>query len=209
MSIRYDLYATPTPNKEAGATHNETPSYHARIVERDTLHPDTLIQHICERSSLGKGDVVSLFAEIGREVSQQLLAGKRVNIPGLGTFSLTLQVAKGATPKSTRAQHVKVKQINFRAEAELRNQVINNAIFERSQENRHSASISNEEIKEAVTNYLKKQPFITRKTFCQLCQLTKCTAINHLHRLVNEGVLVNSNTPHNPIYMLATEATKE
>lgn len=201
MAILYDLYTTPTPNKEAEGKS----SYHARVVNRQTLDADILIQHICERSTLGKGDVISLFTELNREVSRQLLAGNRVQIPGLGYFSLSLQTTPEADPKLTRAEHIEVKQIEFRAESELREQVRHEASFERCKEKKHSVKHSNEEILQLVTNYLETHPFLTRQTFSKLCQFTRGTAILQLHRLVNEGILVNTNTPQHPIYVLAAK----
>lgn len=201
MAILYDLYITPTPDKEATGN----PSYHARTMNRQTMDADVLIQHICERSTLGKGDVISLFTELNREVSRQLLAGNRVCIPGLGYFSLSLQTLKEVDPNSTRAQYIQVKRIEFRAEAALRDKVKKEATFERCQMKNHSASHSNEEILQLVIEYLQTHPFLTRETFSELCHFTRCTAINQLHRLVDEGILVNTNTPRNPIYMLTAE----
>lgn len=205
MSILYDFYVSPSGGgtEVNGESCEPAPvKVHARVVNRQTLDPETLVNHICERSTLGKGDVVAMFSELNHEVAQQLLAGNSVNIPGLGYFSLSLLTPANANPRATRAQHLRVKRIEFRADPQLRKKVLNEASFERSPEKRHSAEVSNEEVELAVRGYLKGHPFITRKVFSELCHLTKGTALNHIRRLVKEGVLVNSNTPHNPIYML-------
>ena len=198
MSILYDLYTTPNANE----AERDTEKYHARVVNRQTLDPEMLIQHICERSSLGKGDVVSLFEELSNEIKQQLLAGNVVNLPKIGSFSLSLQSPANANPKTTRAEHIKVKRIEFRADRNLREDVLHQAKFERSNEKMHSAALSNEEVNTLVCKYLNEHPFITRKTFGELCHLTKGTALNHIRRLVNEGIIVNTNTRNQPIYVL-------
>ena len=198
MSILYDLYRSPNLQSDDP---NEL-NYHVRAVNKQTVDPDVLVQHICDRSTFGKGEVLAIFNELTREVTQQLLAGNSVTIPGLGFLSLSLQSTTKANPKTIRAEHVKVKQIEFRAEANLRRAVINGATFERSTTKVHSANLTNEETNTRVKNYLKNHPFITRATLSELCHFAKGMAQNHIKRMVDEGILVNSNTPRNPIYML-------
>ena len=197
MAILFDFYQTPNPKKEEKTTQK----YHARVVNRQTLDPSTLVNHICERSTLGKGDVLAMFSELNHEIKQQLLAGNRVCIPGVGYFSLSIQAPADADPQSTRAQHLRVKRVEFRADAHLREEILAGATFERSPEKKHSAAITNEEVNRIVEEYLKDHPFLTRQVLSELCHLTKGTAQNHIRRLVSEGRLVNTNTPRNPIYM--------
>lgn len=197
MAILFDFYSNPTPNGDE----EQTPKFHARAVNRQTLDPDTLVSHICERSTLGKGDVLAMFSELNHEIKQQLLAGNRVEIPGLGYFSLSLQAPSDADPQSTRAQHLRVKRIEFRADAHLREEIMAEATFERSPEKKHSATLNEEEVDQLVETYLKDHPFITRQVLSGLCHLTKGTAQNHIKRLLEEGKLINTNTPHTPIYM--------
>ena len=199
MSILYDFYNSPISNEKA-ATH--TPTYHARVVGGQTLDPQILINRISQRSTLGKGDILSLFKELSDELAQELLAGNRVSIPGIGYFSLSLHAPREAQPNATRAQHIRVKGIEFRAEASLRNRVQSHALFERSREKVHSAKLTHEEINDLLTEYFNGHPYLTCRSFCELCHFTKGTAQNHLKRLLQEGRLVNTNTPRNPIYML-------
>ena len=201
MAILYDFY--PSPNPEG--TEDGAPKLHARVVNKQTISPTMLINRICERSTLTKGDVLAMFSELNQEVTQALLEGHTVNIPGLGYFSLLLQTTEKVNPKSTRAQNIKVKRIEFRADSQLRNTVINEATFERSSIKRHSAILSNEEVKDAVQTYLQEHPYVTCKIVSELCNLTKGTAQKHIRLLVSEGFLVNTNTPRNPIYMLKKE----
>ena len=198
MSILYDLYASPNPE----ANEQRTPRYHARVVNRQTLDSDTLVDRICERCTLGKGDILGLFEELSNEMRLQLLAGNAVTLPNIGTFSLSLHAPADANPKTSRAEHIHVKRIEFRAESKLRNDILRTATFERSSEKQHSAPLSNEEVNQLVGSYLKEHSFITRKTLSELCHFTKGTALNHIIRLVNEGILVNTNTPYQPIYVL-------
>ena len=205
MSIIYDFYTSP--NSEASKEKN--PKFHARVVNRQTLDPAILVNHICERSTLGKGDVQALLSELNHEVSQQLLAGNCVYIPGLGYFSLSLQAPSDADPQSTRAQPVKVKRIEFRAEANLRHKILMEATFERSSEKKHSANHTQDEVIQLVREYLSQHLFMTRQIFSELCHFTKGTAQNHLRKLMEEGVIENTNTPRNPIYVLKKEKERK
>ena len=198
MSILYDLYASPSSE----ANEESTPRYHARVVNRQTLDPDTLVDRICERSTLGRGDILALFEELGHEMKQQLLAGNAVVLPNIGTFTLSLHAPADANPNTSRAEQIQVKRIEFRAESKLRTEIVQTATFERSANKIHSASLTNEEVNKLVDSYMKEHSFITRKTLSELCHLTKGTALNQIRRLVNEGILINSNTPHQPIYVL-------
>ena len=198
MSILYDLYTTPVTNDQE----ETTPRYHARVVNRQTLDPETLVNHICERSSLGKGDVHAVFDELGTEMKQQLLAGNNVYIPKIGLFSLSLQSPTHLNPQTTRAEHIKVKRIEYRAENNLRNDVLKQATFERKAEKNHSAVVTNEEVNEKTREYLKEHSFLTRANLETICQLTKGTALNQIRRMVKEGILINTNTPHQPFYTL-------
>lgn len=197
MSILYDIYPSPS-NKE---TEGLGQLYHARTINRQTLDPEILVNHICERSTLGKGDVHAMLKELSHELTQQLLAGNRVYIPGIGYFSLSLQAPANTDPKSARAEHMRVKRIEYRAESQVRQKVVNNATFERSLEKTHSAKLGYDEIDNLVKEYLKSHPIITTAIFCEICHLTRSTARKHITRMVIEGLLVNTNTPKNPIYI--------
>ena len=198
MSILYDLYATPIPGDAA----TSEPTYHARVCNKQTVDPATLISHICERSTLGKGDIAALFNELQQEISTQLLAGNRVNIPGLGYFSLSLQTNPDADPSSTRAQHIHVKRIEYRADAQLRNKVLSEATFERIREKNHSDKLSTEEIHTLVREHFKTHQTLTRQSFEKLCHFTRSKAYSTLHALLEEGFLENINTPRYPFYVL-------
>lgn len=198
MSILYDFYASPTTEKNE----EDTPKYHVRAVNRQTLDPDTLINHICERSTLGKGEIAALLEELSYEIGQQLLAGNCVYIPKIGSFSLSLKSPADVNPTSTRAEQINVKRIEYRADSELRANVLSKATFERSPQKKHSAKLTNEEINNQVRIYLKDHPFLTRPLLEEICHLTKSTALNHIHRLIKEGILTNTNTSRQPIYIL-------
>lgn len=197
MAISFDFYHSPstTPNGE-----EKEPSFHARVVGGQTIETDDLIQSIHKRSTLSEGDIRAVISELSNEIEMRLLNGDKVNIQGIGIFSLSLKAPKDANPKKTHAQHIDVKRIEYRADYRLKEQVMNKAEFVRSREKIHSAHISIYEVDALLIDYFEEHNFITRKNFEELCHFTSNTAARHLKRLVEEGRLINTNTPHSPTY---------
>lgn len=197
MSIQFDFYNTPSPE---GIVDEKKVRYHARVVTKQTVDLEDIVKLIHGRSTLSVGDIMAVLSELREVVKQSLLDGNNVNLNGLGIFSLTLEAPKDALPDSTHAQNISVKRIEFRAEKKLRNEIKSEAHFERSRTKKHSAHISIYEVDALLVDYFEEHTYITRQRFETLCHFTKNTALRHLKRLVDEGRLINTNTPRNPNY---------
>lgn len=197
MSIEFDFYNTPSPE---GIINEEKERYHARVVPKQTLDSEDIVKRIHERCTLSNGDILAVLSELHEVVKESLLDGNNIHLNGLGVYSLTLEAPKDASPTTTHAQNIKVKRIDFRADRKLRNEIISEARFTRSQVKNHSAHISIYDIDERLIDYFEEHSYITRQRFQQLCELTKNTALRHLKRLVEEGRLINTNTSRNPNY---------
>ena len=197
MSIQFDFYNTPSPE---GIINEKTPRYHARVVSRQTIDLEDITRQIHERSTLSKGDIKAVLSELRDVVKQGLLDGNNVLLNGIGEYSLTLAAPKDASPTKTHAQNISVKRIDFRADRNLRKEIISEAHFERSLTKNHSAHISLYEVDSLLIDYFADHTYITRQSFETLCKFTKNTALRHLKRLVDEGRLINTNTSHNPTY---------
>ena len=197
MSIQFDFYNTPSPE---GIINEKKVRYHARVVTKQTIDSDDIVRQIHQRSTLAKGDIKAVLSELRDVVKENLLNGNNVNLNGLGVYSLTLEAPKDATPTDTHAQNIGIKRIDFRADRNLRKEIMTEAHFERSRIKNHSAHISIYEIDALLVDYFEENNYITRQRFETLCQLTKNTALRHLKRLVDEGRLVNTNTLRNPNY---------
>lgn len=197
MAILFDFYHSPSTEEIGDETKEK---FHARVVSTQTLDLDDIVSRISERCTLSPSDIKAVISELSKEIQNGLLSGKQVNIPEIGNFSLSLQAPKDADPKKTHAQNIEVKRIEFRADHQLRQNVKNKAVFERSREKVHSAHISIYEIDALLIDYFDEHSFITRKKFEDLCHLTRSTATRHLKRLLDEGRLVNTNTSRNPTF---------
>ena len=200
MPILFDFYHSPS-TEISGEEKKE--KYHARVVTNSAVDLDNIVDNISQRCTLSKGDILAVINELSFEIANGLLNGKNVNIPELGLFSLSLKAPKDANPKTTHAQHIKVKRIEFRAGHELKQKVLPNARFERTPDKVHSAHINIYEVDALLVDYFEEHAYITRKEFEDLCHFTRSTATRHLKRLLSEGRLVNSNTTTSPIYVPA------
>ena len=197
MSIKFDFYNTPSPE---GIADEKEVRYHARVIAKQTVDTENMVKQIQQRSTLTKGDIVAVLSELRDLIKENLLNGNNVILDGLGMYSLILESPKDATPSNTHAQNIAVKRINFRADRKLRKEIMAEAHFERSRNKNHSAHMSIYEIDALLVDYFEENNYITRERFEKLCDFTKNTALRHLKRLVDEGRLVNTNTPRNPNY---------
>lgn len=195
MPILFDFYASPSdPEKE------EKEKYHARVVRSHTVQLNDIVSNISNRCTLTKGDIRAVLDELGEELTYHLSKGNRVCLPGIGYFYLSLSAPKDAHPKTTRAQSIGIKAVEFRADTLLKTNLKNRVSFERSDVKVHSSQLNIYEIDALLVDYFYENEFLTRARFERLCGFTKTTAQRHLQRLLDEGRLVNVNTLHNPIY---------
>lgn len=195
MTILFDFYTSPS-NPEKG----EKEKYHARVVRSHTVQIDDIVDHISKRCTLSSGDIRAVLEELGDELVNNLCAGNRVCLPGIGYFYLSLSAPKDADPKKTRSQSIGIKAVEFRADSILKTSLKQRACFERSNIKVHSSRLNIYEIDALLVDYFYENEFLTRTKFESLCGFTKATAQRHLQRLLDEGRLVNVNTRHNPIY---------
>ena len=201
MPIQFDFFHSPSSNPEENEANEK---YHARVVGNNSLDIDNIVNHIQQRCTLSKGDIIAVIGELSSEIANGLLDGKRVNIPEIGQFYLSLKSPQDANPERTHAQNVEVKGIKFVADKTLKEKVISNAKLERSHTT-HSATLDLNEIDALLTQYFENHSFINRKKFEELCHLTERTALRHINRLLEEGRLINTNTKKNPIFELVKE----
>ena len=62
--------------------------------------------------------------------------------------------------------------------------------------------LTDDEVKQKVVNYLRKNEFITRSVVQSICGMTRTTATRQIRRLCEENVLVNKGLQKQPIYFL-------
>lgn len=183
MAIKYDFYRTPSPNAE-----NEQPKLHPRVISGNTVNTDKMARLIEHSSSLTEGDAKAALNALCRIMTNELQAGNRVHLDGLGYFYLTLTAPPVESEKEIRAESVKVKSIAFLPEITFKQQ-FDRVTIRRTKRKNHSQLLSNTDLDKILTAYFKENPYISRKTFQEICGLTKSTTTRRIKKLTEEGKL--------------------
>ena len=105
MSVKYRLYRNNISNT---GTHRK---WYARAVQ------DRTAARIQDGCTVKRSDVLAVLCELSEAVRDELLAGNRVVLPGLGSFKVGLASAPADTPDEwTPARHLRGAHIVFRPE---------------------------------------------------------------------------------------------
>lgn len=194
MSVKYDLYATPSPDGKSKKV-----KLHARIKTTHTVGTEKIAKKIQSKCSLTEGDVKAVLSAIKSSIIDILKDGDRVHIEGLGYFQMTLQCPPISANQGVRAESVSFKSISFRPEKELKKEFINTH-FVRADVKNHSQDCSPTSIQMQLTDYFQDHDYITRAEFAKLCQLTTTTACRRIKELVENGELRREGVYRSPIY---------
>ena len=111
MSVTYRLYRNNISNT---GTHRK---WYARAVVSRTVGIDEIAARIQDGCTVKRSDVLAVLCELSEAVRDELLAGNRVVLPGLGSFKVGLASAPADTPDEwTPARHLRGAHIVFRPE---------------------------------------------------------------------------------------------
>ena len=194
MGVEYDFYQNPIPK---GSDRKQR--MHARVVTKVTVTTNDLAEIICTRSSLTAGDVKSALISLSELVVQKLGQGMRVHLDGLGYFSLVLDCPPVKTDKEVRAESIRVKNVAFRADAELKKEVAKFKL-ERVRHKNKSKDCSDIEIDALLTAYFMDHDYITASDFCRICGLTSTTGGRRIRKLIDEKRLVRQGYSRSSMY---------
>ena len=194
MTVLFDFYESPPKEGE-----EDKLRVHARPVLTRTVTTETLAARIQERSSLTESDILAALASLSRIMADVLREGERVHLKGVGYFSVSLKCEDIKTRKDMRADRVSVKSIQFRADRQLKSDVM----WVKAQRSKqgHSKGTTNEEVDHKVIEHFKQHQVMVRKDLQQACQLKLGTALRHIRRLLEEKKIKNIGSRQQPIYV--------
>lgn len=115
MSIEYDLFANPPQEGQ------EKPTLHARAINTETVHTDELAKMIEGMSTFTAADIKGAIKAIGDRMFYYLSNSQSVHLEGIGTFSVTLKCRPVENKKDIRAASISFKNVEFRADPEMKN----------------------------------------------------------------------------------------
>ena len=173
MAILFDWYENPKTKDKQG----EELTLHPRIKLNGSTTTDELRRHIQEYCSL--------------------------HLDGIGYFVPTLTCTEPVTLETKRkSTKVKLKNITFRPDKALRSEIGVLKVKPLKLRNLTKKRLTDDEVKQKVVNYLRKNEFITRSVVQSICGMTRTTATRQIRRLCEENVLVNKGLQKQPIYFL-------
>ncbi len=119
MSVNYDLYETPNPDKNG----EELP-LHARVVLKGSYTAEEFVEQVTMLQHMPHAQVVGVIEAISKELRHLLLKGFSVELGDIGYFTLSLSVDKKMMDANNlRSPSVSLKDINFRVNRQFKKDI--------------------------------------------------------------------------------------
>lgn len=195
MEALYDLFRTPTPQKEG----EKEARYHARSVVTGKMTTRDLAQAIGKRSAFKEPVVTGVLIALQETLREALSEGKSVQIDGIGTFRISAKSPSVSDRKEIRAESIAFKGVVYKADKKLLKR-LSATRFLRTRNSQCSSNISNSGIDELLTEYFKEHEYITTKDMQLLCGLNNTTARRRLQERVEDGRLTHPGHLRAPFY---------
>ena len=180
MSIEYDLFANP-PRK--GET---KPTLHARAINIQTVDTNELARMIEGMSTFTSADIKGAVKAIGERLFFCLSNSQSVHLEGIGTFSVTLKCRPIENKKDIRAASISFKNVEFRADPELK-KYLRGARIER-REGTTERKVYSEDIRQKrILWYIKNYGTINQTVAADINQCTRQKAKKDLEQLMEDN----------------------
>lgn len=180
---KYVMYQTNDLNE------NGKPIVYPRMMLEGKSTTEHMAEYISEASSFTTGEVKGVLEMMANFLAQEMANGRSVKLDGIGVFSPSLGLAKGKEEDEVdltrrNARSVRVKGVNFRADAELIRKTESACTLERAQDRPDYSSVhlSAEERLAKAQAFLEGHPFMTVSDYCRLTGLGRSTACVELRR---------------------------
>jgi len=113
--------AVPYKIQKTTGTFAETDKWKAVVDEYETIGLDWLSRQIVRGTSMTRGDLIGAVVSLNNEMAEQLMAGRRVHLPGLGYFSLAVKGDLYEDPKTgkMRLRNAQVRTVKFRPDRQM------------------------------------------------------------------------------------------
>ena len=198
MSIKYEIQSIKNSQSTGKDRH------FARIYEGAPMSASQLESSIESSCSLTKGDVESTLSALREQMLSELSQGNRFYIPNIGYFSLSvdLDMPDGKSVDKARGDYISVRNIKFRPDSSLLQEVKTKAHFERAQFSTKSKVFTEEEMLEKIKEYLSTNSYINRRAMETQFGLRQNVALKWLKHFTEIGVLRKEGERNSPIYFL-------
>lgn len=190
-TIRFSVHRNPKTDASAPDT------FHVRHETLQTVGNGVLMPYLKNFSGLQDAQVDAVLDSLPRVIVNQLLDNHNVHIDGLGTFSLTLGFRtqgdedNPVKPHFTDAaaitgNHVEIKGITFKPAKDFLSLLFKDGHHFENATGRgkvgRSDQLTEQQVRQFITDYLAENPHITRRTLQFFLHLTEHTAGKWLAR---------------------------
>ena len=181
MSIEYDLFTNPLREGE------EKPTLHARAINIQTVNTDKLAETIEGMSTFTVADIKGAIKAIGERLCFFLSNSQSVHLEGIGTFSVTLKCKQQVVnKKDIRSASIEFKNVEFRADPELKKR-LRNARIERREGTSNKKSYNSDIRQKPILWYIKNYGSINQSVAASLNQCTRQKAKADLEQLLEDN----------------------
>ena len=196
MSIKYEIQSI----KNSQGTGEER--HFARIFEQSPMSAQQLESHIEASCSLTKGDIEATLSALRETMVRELSQGNRFYIPSIGYFSLSVEtdMPEGRPIDKVRGDRIGVRNIKFRPDAAMLQEIKGNVSFERATFTTKSANLTEESLLAKLKEFLTANNCITRRDMEREFGLRQSVALKWLKHFTETGVLIKGGAKNSPVY---------
>lgn len=185
MSIEYDLFANPPKDG------SKKPTLHARAINTQTVHTDELAKMIEGMSTFTTADIKGAIKAIGERLFYCLSNSQSVHLDGIGTFSVTLKCRPVENKKDIRSASISFKNVEFRAEPELKHRL--SAVKIERREGTTEKKAYNDDIRQKrILWYIKEHGTINLTVAADLNRCTRQKTKKDLEQLLEDHQIQKS-----------------
>lgn len=198
MSVNYDLYETPNPEKEG-----EVLPLHARVVLKGSYTAEEFVEQVVAFQHMPHAQVVGVIEAISKELRHLLLKGFSVELGDIGYFTLSLSVDKKVLDsKDLRSPSVCLKDINFRVNRQFKKDIESGIELQRY----HSPFRVKNPLEEGkclqrLNKFFEDHPCINRQDYAQLVGKTKKQALQDINAFIERGILKKYGSGRSVVYI--------
>lgn len=111
MSVKYKLKQIVRPNTKFDG------KWYAEAVPVSVITLDELATRIQRNATVKRSDILAVLSELGEAITDELLAGNRVKIDGLGSFRVALKTTTADTAADwSQIKNLKGATVSFKPE---------------------------------------------------------------------------------------------
>ena len=198
MSVNYDLYETPNPDKNG----EELP-LHARVVLKGSYTAEEFVEQVTMLQHMPHAQVVGVIEAISKELRHLLLKGFSVELGDIGYFTLSLSVDKKIMDANNlRSPSVSLKDINFRVNRQFRKDIESELNLQRYHSPfRVKNPLPEKKCLQRLEKFLEEHPCINRRDYAQLVGKTKTQALQDINSFIEQGILKKYGYGRSVVYI--------